>query len=118
MTPDWGLWSQHDGSSRNKDIPALPGVYRIRRVGRQGLDYIGQATHLRRRMGNLNGIYGDLMPYNAPHTAGPGFWAFSRTKAVTSRSRSLRSKVRWLHARASNACWSPNIASNTASRRR
>ena len=26
-------------------------------------------------MGNLNGIYGDLMPYNAPHTAGPGFWA-------------------------------------------
>jgi hypothetical protein len=26
--------------------------------------------------------------------------------------------VRWLHARASNACWSPNIASNTASRRR
>jgi hypothetical protein len=26
-------------------------------------------------MGNLNGVYGDEMPYNAPHTAGPGFWA-------------------------------------------
>ncbi len=75
MTPDWSLWNQHDGASRNRDIPALPGVYRIRRVGQQSLDYIGQTAHLRRRMGNLNGIYGDLMPYNAPHTAGPGFWA-------------------------------------------
>jgi hypothetical protein len=26
-------------------------------------------------MGNLNNVYGDVMPYNAPHTAGPGFWA-------------------------------------------
>jgi hypothetical protein len=26
-------------------------------------------------MSHLNGVYGDVMPYNSPHTAGPGLWA-------------------------------------------
>jgi hypothetical protein len=31
-------------------------------------------------MGHLNGVYGDLMPYNDPHTAGPGLWALRQNE--------------------------------------
>ena len=71
----WSRWYPLSGASRNQDIPRAPGLYRIRRAGRPGLDYVGQTGVLRQRMGNLNNVYGDEMPYNAPHTAGPGFWA-------------------------------------------
>ena len=30
---------------------------------------------LRKRLGMLRGVYGELMPYRDPHTAGPAFWA-------------------------------------------
>ncbi len=75
MTLSWSPWYPLSGASRNQDIPRAPGLYRIRRAGRPGLDYVGQTGVLRQRMGNLNNVYGDEMPYNAPHTAGPGFWA-------------------------------------------
>ena len=71
----WTPWYPLNGASRNQDIPRAPGLYRIRRVDIPGLDYVGQTGVLRQRMGNLNNVYGDVMPYNAPHTAGPGFWA-------------------------------------------
>lgn len=38
----WTAWRPLDGASRDPDIPRLPGLYRIRRVGRDDLDYIGQ----------------------------------------------------------------------------
>jgi len=71
----WSGWVPHRAASRNRDISPAEGVYRIRRVGQQSLDYVGQTKALRGRLGMLNGIYGDAMPYNDPHTAGPGFWA-------------------------------------------
>lgn len=71
----WSGWVPHRAASRNRDVSPAEGVYRIRRVGQQSLDYVGQTKALRRRLGMLNGIYGDAMPYNDPHTAGPGFWA-------------------------------------------
>jgi len=30
---------------------------------------------LRQRLGMLSGVFGDVMPYNDPHTAGPALWA-------------------------------------------
>ena len=60
-------------------VPALPGLYRIRRVGLPHWDYVGQTgtgrMNLRRRMAMLRAIYGEQMPYRDPHTAGPGLWA-------------------------------------------
>ena len=48
-------------------------------MGRNALDYIGQTgmgtMNLRTRLGVLRGVYGEVMPYRAPHTAGPALWA-------------------------------------------
>src|SRR5215208_302371 len=33
---------------------------------------------LRKRLGMLRGVYGELMPYRDPHTAGPALWALYR----------------------------------------
>src|SRR5207237_1242306 len=60
---------------RGTRAPALPGLYRIRHVGFDGLDYVGQtgagSMHLRQRMGMLRGVYGDVMHYRDRHAAGP-----------------------------------------------
>jgi hypothetical protein len=75
----WSPWQPLQGSWLNQKLPALPGLYRIRRVGRADLDYIGQSgqgrTTLKERLGNLSGVYKPQMPYRAPHTAGPALWA-------------------------------------------
>jgi hypothetical protein len=75
----WGVWRPLAGASRDPAIPAAPGLYRIRRLGREELDYIGQTgmgtMTLRKRLGMLRGVYGELMPYRDPHTAGPALWA-------------------------------------------
>ena len=64
---------------RGVSVPVVPGLYRIRRLGVEGWDYIGQTgtgqMNLRRRMAMLRGIYLDEMPYRDPHTAGPALWA-------------------------------------------
>jgi hypothetical protein len=53
-----------------------PGLYRIRRVGRDDLDYMGQTDlRLRRRLGMLKGVYRTGMPYCDPQTVGPALWA-------------------------------------------
>jgi hypothetical protein len=56
------------------------GLYRIRRIGTKGIDYIGQTgtgtMNLRTRLGMLrSGTYAIEMPYTDPHYAGPGLWA-------------------------------------------
>ncbi len=38
----WLPYGPLDGAGRNKAFPIEPGLYRIRRVGRTDLDYIGQ----------------------------------------------------------------------------
>jgi len=60
------------------EIPLLPGLYRIRRIGRDDLDDIGQTgmstMTLRKRLGRLRGINGEVMPYRDLHTAGPALY--------------------------------------------
>ncbi len=75
----WSAWVPLEGCWRGAMIPTLPGLYRIRREGRNDLDYIGQtgsgSMHLRRRLGMLKGVYAAEMPYRDPHTAAPALWA-------------------------------------------
>jgi hypothetical protein len=75
----WGPWHCLASAARDPEIPPAPGLYRIRRVGREDVDYIGQTgmgtMTLRKRLGMLRGVYGELMPYRDPHTAGPALWA-------------------------------------------
>ncbi len=64
------------GAGRNRDVSDLPGLYRIRSVETGRILYIGQTGRsLKERLGALKGVYGDVMPYNDPHTAGPALWA-------------------------------------------
>jgi hypothetical protein len=72
----WSGWRQLKTVSRDAGIPSGPGLYRIHRVGHEGIDYIGQTGgSLRQRLGMLRGAYAVEMPYNDPHTAAPGLWA-------------------------------------------
>ena len=75
----WSAWVPLGAAPMAADIPAQAGLYRIRRLGFDGLDYVGQTgaggMTLRKRLGMLRGVYGEVMPYNDPHTAGPGLWA-------------------------------------------
>jgi hypothetical protein len=60
----WSAWLPLDGVGGNRQVPALPGLYRIRRAsGAPGLDYIGQTgRQLRGRLGQLAGVYRAQMP--------------------------------------------------------
>lgn len=72
----WTDWHPLPGVSRDADIPQSTGLYRIRRVGRDDQDYIGQTGRsLRGRLGMLSGVYAEVMPYGDPHTAAPALWA-------------------------------------------
>jgi hypothetical protein len=52
-------------------------LYRIRREGdERGVVYIGETGRgLRGRLGQLQGVFADEMPYADPHTAAPALWA-------------------------------------------
>jgi hypothetical protein len=65
------------GASTNIQVPAVAGLYRVRRtIGESGLDYIGQTGRsLRKRLEELGGLYGPVMPYRDPHTGAPALWA-------------------------------------------
>jgi hypothetical protein len=82
----WTEWVPLDGSWRNPVIPSEQGLYRIRRLGRNDLDYIGQTgaggMTLRKRLSMLKGVFGAEMPYRDPHTAGPALWALVREGGV------------------------------------
>ena len=75
----WSPWVLHPGCWRGKTIPPLPGLYRVRRLGHDDLDYTGQTgiggMNLRRRLAMLIGVYAEEMPYKDPHAAGPALWA-------------------------------------------
>ncbi len=76
---EWSAWLPLAGAGRNHGFPAGPGLYRVRRTGFAGLDYIGQTGFgLRARLGMLGGVYGAVMPYRDPHTAAPALWALRR----------------------------------------
>lgn len=72
----WTSWQPLQDSWRDRDLPARPGLYRIRQAGSAGLAYVGQTgRRLRDRLGDLRKVYQDDMPYRAPHTVGPALWA-------------------------------------------
>ena len=76
----WSAWTPlATAGARGTIVPAAAGLYRIRRIGRDDLDYIGQTgmgtMTLRKRLAMLKGIYAAEMPYRDPHTAAPGLWA-------------------------------------------
>jgi hypothetical protein len=56
----WGAWRPLAAASRDPEIPHRPGLYRIRRIGRDDFDYIGQTgmgtMTLRKRLGMLRGV--------------------------------------------------------------
>ena len=74
-----GGWRPFATASRDVEIPLLPGLYRIRRMGRDDLLYSGQTgmgtMTLRKRFGILRGVNGEVMPYRDLHTAEPALWA-------------------------------------------
>ena len=76
---EWSQWIPLWESWRGSSSPALPGLYRIRRSGRDDLEYLGQtgsgSMNLRKRLAMLRGLFADEMPYRDPHTAAPALWA-------------------------------------------
>jgi hypothetical protein len=72
----WTPWVPLRTSPSDPIVPRLPGLYRIRRVGRTDLDYIGQTgLRLGQRLAMLRGAYAEEMPYRDPHTLAPALWA-------------------------------------------
>lgn len=72
----WTPWRPLRTAPSGPVIPRLPGLYRIRRMGRTDVDYIGQTSlRLGQRLAMLKGAYADEMPYRDPHTAAPALWA-------------------------------------------
>ena len=69
-----GAWQPLISASRDPEIPYLPGPYRIPRMGRDDLDYIGQTgmgtMTPHKRLGRLRGVNGEVMAYRDLHTAG------------------------------------------------
>ena len=72
---EWSPWIPLNGSWLRTNLPSQPGLYRVRRVGFDGVDYIGQTKTLKKRAGMLRGVYRAEMPYRDPHTAAPALWA-------------------------------------------
>ncbi len=72
----WLPWQPLDGSWLGDRTPKQPGLYRIRRIGCDELDYIGQTgLNLKGHLDMLRGVYAVAMPYRGPHTAGLALWA-------------------------------------------
>jgi hypothetical protein len=72
----WSDWVPLKGAGRDARLPSQAGLYRIRSVESGRILYIGQTGRsLRARLGQLGGVYRDVMPYNDPHTVGPALWA-------------------------------------------
>ncbi|WP_230739430.1 hypothetical protein [Methanooceanicella nereidis] len=67
-----------ESSNRNfKRIPDRQGLYHIKPVDRNILSYIGETTELKTRLRTLClKILEPEMPFNDPHTAAPGHWAW------------------------------------------
>jgi len=76
----WTPWIPLFGAPTDRAIPRSPGLYRIRRVGRTDVDYIGQTgMRLGQRLAMLRGVHAEQMPYRDPHTAAPALWALRHT---------------------------------------
>ena len=63
----WSDWQPLYACWIGKGIPEQAGLYRIRRIGHEPVDYIGQTgtgtMTLRKRLAMLRGVYVEEMPY-------------------------------------------------------
>jgi len=82
-------WSELRGAVSRRQIPAVPGSYRVRRAGdARELVYVGQTGRsLRGRLGQLNAAHQAEMPYSDLHVAAPALRACGTVIRVTSRSQ-------------------------------
>jgi len=74
---EWSPWLSL-ASSKPNQLTTSPGFYRIRVLGTDVLAYMGQTGRgLRERVRSLAvNLYRDEPPWNDPHTAAPGLWAW------------------------------------------
>lgn len=76
---EWSSAVELELAVKGISVPSEPGLYRVRRVGLDGWDYIGQtgarSMNLRKRMTMLKGVFETEMPYRDPHTGGPALWS-------------------------------------------
>lgn len=112
----WTDWIPFRGGDF-KNIPTMPGVYRVKAVGQNKLFYVGQTgKSLRSRLQCLRaGTLAKSMPYNDPHTAAPRLWSWKDAKhlefecstastpsTLSDRDRvGLEHKLIWLYRRES-----------------
>jgi hypothetical protein len=71
----WSPWTPLN--DRNLlGIPRMPGLYRVKAIGEDGLVYIGQSGRsVSGRLQQLRaGLFWDEMPFDDPHTATPNLW--------------------------------------------
>ena len=75
----WTPWQPLFEAWKGDKLPSRAGLYRIRRGGFEGIDYIGQTGSgtmtIKKRMGMLRGVWKSEMPYRDPHTPGPALWS-------------------------------------------
>lgn len=72
----WSQWVWVEEAKLSRSIEDQPGLYRIRRIGHDTLDYVGQTTSLRKRILSFRRHLNDTeMPWNDPHVAAARFWA-------------------------------------------
>ncbi|WXG41537.1 MAG: GIY-YIG nuclease family protein [Candidatus Freyarchaeum deiterrae] len=67
-----------------QDIPKVPGFYRVKPVDREILVYVGQTGRdLRERVSALcHNTLATKMPFNDPHTAASGLWAWRDSEGM------------------------------------
>jgi hypothetical protein len=78
---DWSPWAAFSAKEL-KQLPAGPGVYRVRVAGTDWLAYVGETGRsVRGRLLDLRrNVAKPDMPFNDPHTAAPGLWAWARDR--------------------------------------
>lgn len=80
----WTPWVHFQDKQSFHYFPVLPGVYRVKAVGRKELFYIGQTGRtLRERLQSLiRNTLKEEMPFNDPHTAAPSLWAWKDAEKI------------------------------------
>ena len=71
----WSSWEPLHSLVWPRSEPVAQGLYRVRRIGTSGLDYLGESGRLRGRLTqDLRVLYRDEIPLEAPHTAAAALW--------------------------------------------
>lgn len=100
MELNWFPWRPLTTCWSDRQL-ASPGLYRIRRAGREEIDYIGQTGGpLIVRLQALKRIDQKEMPYRDPHTVGPALWAQQQltNEPYEASTCSIESDLRWRRA--------------------